>query len=129
MNTARFFISYKRYGKIPGRNEAELAARSHKMAGHRLKNEWTERIANEILVQIGRQKLQVPVFVACLWVEPDRGRDKDNVASARKYVHDGMVLHGLIKNDGWNDIEGIDDKFSIDKNNPGVWVTVTEFYT
>jgi hypothetical protein len=48
------------------------------------------------------------------------------VASGRKYIHDGMVLHGLIKNDTWNMIDGIDDKFSIDRENPGVYVTVTE---
>lgn len=126
MNTARFFFPYKKYGKIPGRNEGEKAARTHKMAGAKLKDTWTERVANEILMQLGRVKLQTPVFIACLWVEPDRRRDKDNVASGRKYIHDGMVLHGLIKNDTWNMVGGIDDKFSIDRENSGVYVTVTE---
>jgi hypothetical protein len=36
------------------------------------------------------------------------------------------VAAGVLKNDGWNDIEGFNDRFYIDKANPRVEVEITE---
>ena len=37
-----------------------------------------------------------------------------------------LVSAGVLKNDGWNDIEGFSDRFYIDKANPRVEVEITE---
>ena len=37
-----------------------------------------------------------------------------------------MIETGLIKNDGWRNIEGFKDRFDIDKDDPRVMVLVFE---
>jgi hypothetical protein len=57
-------------------------------------------------------------------VEKDRRRDKDNVASARKFVLDGLVLAKVLNGDGWRWIDGWWDRFSVNPDRPGVGVTI-----
>lgn len=66
------------------------------------------------------------VFINFFWQEQNRRRDLDNVAAARKYILDGMVLAGMLAGDGWRHVEGWTDTFGVDKKNPGVLVEVTE---
>jgi len=121
MRRVEFFIP----GPLPGRNEAEKAARGHKMAAAKLKEMWTERIAFHILVQLGHPKIKPPVFLSFLWIEKNKRRDPDNIISAKKYLLDGIVRAKLIPNDGWKEIFGIQDKWVVGEK-PGVLVTVSE---
>ena len=41
-------------------------------------------------------------------------------------ILDGLVKAGVLKNDGWLEIAGIEHKFSIDKTNPRAEVTLKE---
>ena len=61
------------------------------------------------------------------WYEPNRRRDKDNVSSfGRKVIQDALVRAKILRNDGWNDIEGFQDEFEVDKRNPRIVVELTE---
>ena len=44
-----------------------------------------------------------------------------------KYILDAMIETGLIKNDGWKNVEGFKDRFEIDKDKPRVEVLVFKY--
>lgn len=62
----------------------------------------------------------------CHWVEPNRRRDLDNVAFAKKFVQDGLVKAGVLRNDTHHEIAGFSDSFSYDPKNPRIIVTLEE---
>lgn len=68
----------------------------------------------------------VPVTYHCLWVEKNRRRDLDNVAFAKKFVQDGLVKAGILRNDTHHEIRGFSDSFEYDSRNPRVVVTIEE---
>lgn len=60
-------------------------------------------------------------------VEVDRRRDPDNLASgAMKFVLDGLVKAGVLKNDGWSGVLSLGFEFDINPNKGSVEVTLTE---
>ena len=86
------------------------------------KREHTDNVANII----GKCPTYQRVFINFQWIEPNKRRDPDNIASARKFVLDGMVKAGLIPDDSWNYIDGWTDTFFVDKSRPGVIVEVSD---
>ena len=60
------------------------------------------------------------------WVERNTRRDKDNIRGADKFVQDALVVHGILADDGWDEIASLSDTFIVDASNPGVWVTLQE---
>ena len=59
--------------------------------------------------------------------EPNARRDKDNVSGYfHKIFQDALVQKGIIQNDGWRNVEGWTDIFSIDQKNPRIEVTIRE---
>ena len=64
-----------------------------------------------------------PVDFEFNWYAKDRRSDKDNIAFMRKFVFDGFIQAGLLKNDGWNEIGNWTDNFHIDKESPRVEIT------
>jgi Holliday junction resolvase RusA-like endonuclease len=111
-------------GQLPGLNDYVDACRSYAYAGARMKTK-TENI---IGWEIKRQKL-MPVYSAVSvhfhWFEPNRRRDMDNIAFAKKFILDALQANGILQGDGWRQIRGLSDAFSVDKNRPRVEVTVT----
>ena len=51
---------------------------------------------------------------------------KDNIAFAKKFIQDALVETGVLRNDGWSEIEGFTDNFALDPKNPRVEVTIEE---
>lgn len=56
------------------------------------------------------------------WREPNKKRDLDNVAAAKKLVIDGLVTAGVLHGDGWKHLHGFRDYFEV---NPDAGVLVT----
>ena len=52
-----------------------------------------------------------PVWIHFHWIEENRKRDLDNIASAKKFILDTMVNMGILKNDSWRYIAGFNDTF------------------
>ena len=65
-----------------------------------------------------------PVKLEFIWYCDSRRRDPDNIASAKKFIIDGLVQAGILKKDGWKQIKGFVDKFEYDKINPRVEIWI-----
>src|SRR5690554_3458067 len=66
------------------------------------------------------------VFLEITWYAKDKRKDPDNIAAAVKFIWDGLVLAGVIPNDGWNENGGWINKFEVDKDNPRIEVVIRE---
>ena len=64
------------------------------------------------------------MYITFRWLCKNKKKDKDNIAFAKKFILDGLVEAGVIKNDGWDDIEGFQDEFEIDAKNPRIEVEI-----
>lgn len=121
-------------GRLPGLNEILDAKASFdprqrgrfRQNGYAsLKRRWTA----EIILQAHRQRLRP---VACprlrfTWVEPNRRRDKDNIAAGgRKIILDALVRGGFLGGDAWKDYLDWQDIFTMDPDRPGVLVEIED---
>ena len=120
MNKYNFFIP----GRLPGMNEVIDKARSNKYSSAQLKKAWTQRVADVVRMTFRTIKPLRIVWISFRWVEKNKRRDPDNLIVAKKFVLDGLVLAGMLKNDGWGEIAGFTDTWEVGE--PGVWVSVKE---
>ena len=60
------------------------------------------------------------------WVEPNMKRDKDNIRFAAKFILDALVEQGVIRNDNWQCIGGLTDRFLVNRENPRIVVELEE---
>ena len=71
--------------------------------------------------------IENPINITYCFYEPNRRRDKDNIAAfAMKVIQDALVKEGVIKNDGWKEIESFTCHFYIDKEEPRIEVMLEE---
>lgn len=114
---------------LPGLNEYIDAERSYKgkYKAASMKRQAQNVIGYMIRTQLRGVRFTRPVAIRYLWVEPSRRRDKDNIAFAKKFIQDALVEAGVLRNDGWSEIEGFSDDFTLDPKNPRVEVTIEEY--
>lgn len=99
------------------------AERSNRFIASKIKREETEYVAFCAKVSL-LEPTDRPVYMLYKWFCKNKRKDKSNIAFARKFIEDGLVEAGILKNDGWNDIEGFQDKFFIDADRPRVEVFI-----
>ncbi|MFP4662686.1 MAG: RusA family crossover junction endodeoxyribonuclease [Halanaerobiales bacterium] len=107
-------------GEMPGLNKITKAAKDHYHAYNNMKRENTELvmlIANK-LPKMKSVKLNIT------WYCKNKRRDPDNIAAAKKFILDGLVEAGVLKNDGWSEVKGWEESWEVDKDNPRVEVTL-----
>lgn len=113
-------------GPLPGMNELIAAAKGAGGRGlnfSRLKRRWTQSIA--LLAKAAHLPRLERARFAFVWHEKNRQRDPDNVAAGgRKLVLDGLVVAGVLPNDGWANVAGWTDEFTA-PDRPGVAVAIT----
>ena len=116
-------------GTLPGLNEYIDAERAHKgtYKAAAMQQQAQNVIGFMIKTQLRGVHFDRPVVIRYLWIEPNRRRDKDNIAFAKKFIQDSLVVAGVLKNDGWSEIEHFTDDFAVDAKNPRVEVTIEEF--
>lgn len=112
-------------GKLPGLNEYVKACRANRYAGAMMKQKAEDGIKIEIDRQLGNQKFET-VRLAFHWFEQNKRRDFDNIAFAKKFLLDALQATGTLKNDGWNQIVGFSDTFSVDKKCPRIEIEIQE---
>ena len=115
------------HGRMPGLNEYTRACRSHWAVGAAMKREAQDTIAATLAEQLPRHanRIEGPVELAFAFYEPNKKRDRDNIAGfAHKVVLDALVENGLIQADGWGTVIGWTDSFAVDKSFPRIEVTV-----
>lgn len=110
-------------GRFPGLNDYSDAERTHYQKGGKMKKEWTDKAAESFK---NMPPIDEPIFVQFLFVEKNYMRDPDNfVAFARKCILDGMQKAGKLPNDNMKWVTGWEDAWEVDKDNPGVKVTIS----
>lgn len=110
-------------GRMPGLNDYVRAERANRYAASTMKKQQTER-AGIAAIEQGMPKFSCPVEIAFTWVEENRRRDMDNVAFAKKFILDGLVRAGVIKDDTPRYVAGLSDRFAYDKQHPRIEVEV-----
>lgn len=115
------------WGTLPGMNDFIGENRRNYHAGAKLKKEAQFLVVTAARKCLKKWKPSGPVWMSYRWYEPNRKRDKDNIAAGgRKIIQDALVEAGYLRNDGWNDIKGFSDEFFIDKKEPRVEVFIIE---
>lgn len=112
-------------GTLPNLNDYIAAERQHRQKAAALKRQTEQTVMWEIKKQLRGVHFTEPVVMSYTWVEPNRRRDKDNVSSfGRKCIQDALVRAGVLRNDGWNDIDSFSDNFRVDKKNPHIEIKI-----
>tara|TARA_R110000824_G_scaffold8358_3_gene37798 strand:+ start:681 stop:1145 length:465 start_codon:yes stop_codon:yes gene_type:complete len=115
-------------GRLPGQNEMIKAAKIGRRGGaySSEKKKLTTSVALMAL-SAGLTPVEGRCFVRFLWHEPNKRRDYDNIRAGAKYILDGLVQAGIIQDDGWRCVTGLDDRFFKDKEDPRVVVQIIEW--
>lgn len=114
-------------GVLPNLNDYITAERIHRQRGAALKRQTEQVVVLCAKRQLRGVKFSAPVVMRYCWYEPNRRRDKDNISSfGRKCIQDALVRAGVLKNDGWGEIEAFSDQFFVDGKNPRVEVEMEE---
>ena len=111
----------------PGTNELVNTAMRNRFAYASLKREYTEHAMGYALEAASRQGWRAPsgrVAVSCTWVERDRRRDPDNVEGGVKWLLDGIVRAGALKDDSQRYVASVSHSYTVGKHSPGVYVTL-----
>jgi len=111
-------------GQLPGLNAYIAAERANRYKAAAMKRDAEQLIALCARSQLRGINFTAPVTMVYAWYEPNRRRDKDNIAFARKFIQDALVAAGVLQGDGWACIEGFSDTFEVDKGNPRIQVTI-----
>ena len=114
-------------GELPGRNEAEAAARGNKFCGAALKHKHTNRVAMAALRC--RDTAWVPMrrfHVRVMWRCRNKRKDPDNITAGIKYLLDGLVSGAIVTGDRWANVLSISHTWTVDKEAPGVVVELVE---
>lgn len=111
-------------GTLPGLNELIEAERRNRFIGAKLKKQY-EAVVMRAARSLGNVEFEEPVYMVYHWYEKDRRRDKDNIcAFGRKVIQDALVKARFLRNDGWKNIAGFEDRFYVDKDKPRVVVEI-----
>ncbi len=111
-------------GTLPNLNDMINDARTNKFKSAAQKHYYTE------LVAFFAKKAKIPklkrVGLNITWYEKDKRRDPDNVQGAVKYIWDGLVMAGVLENDGWGQQGQVVHTMAVDKQNPRVEVILID---
>lgn len=70
------------------------------------KKKWTDQVIFQARSQYNGQVITDPCTFIFQWFLKDNRKDFDNRNFAQKYIFDGLVKAGVIKDDSWNYTKG-----------------------
>ncbi len=112
-------------GRLPGLNEIIKAAKQG-----RGKYQPYAIMKDRYTSEIGWLAKKLPAYnrvdITITWHEPNRRRDPDNITGGQKFILDGLVAGGAIKDDSQRYINSIAHRFEVDRENPRVEIEVQE---
>jgi hypothetical protein len=117
-------MSYKLVipGELPTLNNIINKSKTHWAVYSKMKKKVTEDIA--ILAS------QLPalnrIYLIITYYRRNKGTDPDNIAAGKKFIFDGLVTSGAIKNDGWKEVAGWEERFAVDKKNPRTEIEIID---
>ncbi len=110
-------------GRLPGLNEIIDAAKLSPYIYSKMKDRYTNIIAWTAKMM---PKFEGKVDIKIKWIEPNGNRDPDNVAAGKKFILDGLVKSGIIKNDSSKYINSTYDIYEVDRKNPRIEIEINE---
>lgn len=111
--------------RFPNLNDYTKALKKHRLSGSNMKAEWTDLVVEWCKTKrLGH--FTEPVFVEFHWYEPNKKRDMDNVAFAKKFILDGLQKAGVITNDNPTWILGFSDRFYYEGKKAGIRIIMRE---
>jgi hypothetical protein len=111
-------------GELTDLNKYIKALNGNRWSGNAIKQLETQRIYFEAKAAKIPAVKRYPVRIVYHWYCADQRKDVDNVAFAKKFINDGLVLAGILENDSRKYIAGFSDEFFIDKHNPRVEIKI-----
>jgi len=115
-----FFIP----GEFTTLNQHLAAANSNRHECARIKRDETYRVT--LAAREVPKIRNYPVDLHLTWYRVNRKSDPDNVAFAIKYILDGLQIADVMKQDTWECVRKITHEFRIDKQSPGVSISIQE---
>ncbi|MBQ6092218.1 MAG: hypothetical protein IJL00_00910 [Clostridia bacterium] len=94
--------------KLPSLNEYIAVCRCNKYKAAKFKRDIDANIA---LYLRDLPQFDEPIEIHFVWIESNRRRDYDNVASAKKFILDALVKSGKLKDDNRKCVKGFRDSF------------------
>lgn len=114
-------------GRLPGLNEAFDAARRNKHVEAKTRHSFENFIIWHAKRCLNDWKPKPPVVLHYTFYEPNKRRDKDNVAGyAMKLIQDSLVKAGYLRGDGWACIDNMTFAWAVDKKRPRIEVEIEE---
>ena len=112
-------------GELPDLNQIIAESKNHWGSYSSMKKANTQLVAFCTKQATKRKYKKIDLDIT--WYCKNKRKDKDNImAGGLKMILDGLVVAGVIKNDGWAHIGSINNHFEVDKNNPRVEIKITE---
>lgn len=105
-------------------NEYIQKERGNRFAAAKIKGEETLAVWAQCRAQ-ALSPVKSPVHISYHWIVKNKKKDKSNIAFAKKFIEDGLVQAGVLKNDGFDDINSFTDSFEVGTPER-VIVTITE---
>lgn len=112
-------VNYTIPGKLPTLNDIIRGTKHHWAVYANQKKEMTAYCA-VMAPQVKFNQIQL----TCTWFRQDRRTDPDNIAFGVKFILDGLVMAGVLKNDGWKQVKAIKHRFVIGE--PKVEINIKE---
>lgn len=107
-------------GEFTDLNTYINAERRNRFIGAKIKKEETERV-HWRCKELGLKPITVyPLNVDICWYTKNQRKDPDNIAFAVKFLLDGLVSAGVLREDGAKEIYSIRHSFTVDEENPRV---------
>ena len=105
-------INFKIPFRLPLLNEYINKCRGNRYGGA----DFKKQIENDIMLILNTRHFLItsPVHITFVWHEPNKRRDKDNVAFAKKFILDALQKAKRLKNDNNKYISGFSDEFVYD---------------
>ena len=111
-------------GELPDLNTYINAERGNRYAGASLKKKATDKVVWSIKESGCKETNLKNIFLNITYFCKNKRKDKDNIAFAKKFIFDGLQKAGVIKNDGFSNINRWFEYFDIDKENPRIYVEI-----
>jgi Holliday junction resolvase RusA-like endonuclease len=111
-------------GELPDLNQIIDASKNHWGSYSSLKKANTQLVAFCTKQATKRRYKKIDLDIT--WYCKNKRKDKDNIMAGTKFILDGLVLAGIITNDGWSNVGDIRHTFDVDKQDPRVEVKITE---
>ncbi|PCW41864.1 hypothetical protein [Listeria monocytogenes] len=102
--------------------------RGHRQAAAKVKKQMTYICACYVKRAMSHGvTFSTPCRIKFTWIIPNKKKDPDNLAFAKKFIFDGMMEAGFLENDNLNYIEGFSDYFIVDKDEESRVIVEVEY--